>query len=237
MKHFCSACGFSLAQFIPCPWCGFHPDMDVEAVQKMILYSGFQKIPSIEDKRHANFAYQIKPPFLSEYLTICGQLFFGIRLIQPSYLVARYDVRAMCNADMCQAYNTNWTCPPAIESIEECQKQILSFSHCILLQTVGRLEDSFDYEQMMLIEEKHNVQLQQCRDRIRLSYKNSLALGAGACRLCSPCTYPQAPCIRPYEAMPSMESFGLMVSEICKQANLTYYYGVNTISFTGCLLI
>lgn len=237
MIEFCSVCGFSLDESVSCPWCGFELPMDIKKMQELTLFQGFKKDPSIDDRRSTNFVYQIKSALLSKCLTICGQSFFGIRLVNMSHLIARDDVRDMCNSNLCQAYGTNWTCPPAVGSIADCQEKLASFSYCILLQTVGRLEDSFDYQQMMRIEQKHNQQLFQCRDQIRLIHKDAFALGAGSCRLCSICTYPNNPCVQPQKAMPSMESFGLMVSEICKQANLTYYYGPNTISFIGCLLI
>ena len=60
--------------------------------------------------------------------------------LDPQTLVARDDVRAMCVEDKCGAYNKNWTCPPAIGSVEKCQQQMRQYKRGILLQTVGHMQ-------------------------------------------------------------------------------------------------
>jgi len=35
----------------------------------------------------------------------------------------------------------------------------------------------------------------------------------------------------------SMEAMGLLVSEVCEAAGLPYYYGPNTLTYTGAVLL
>jgi hypothetical protein len=34
-----------------------------------------------------------------------------------------------------------------------------------------------------------------------------------------------------------MEALGMIVSDVCKDNNLPYYYGPNTLTYVGCVLI
>ncbi len=54
-------------------------------------------------------------------------------------LQVRKDVRDMCAADKCHAYDKNWTCPPNCGTLEECGERLRSYSLGILVQTVGVL--------------------------------------------------------------------------------------------------
>ena len=36
---------------------------------------------------------------------------------------------------------------------------------------------------------------------------------------------------------PSMEAYGLLVSDACTSAGLEYYYGKNTMTYTSCILL
>jgi predicted metal-binding protein len=63
-----------------------------------------------------------------------------------------------------------------------------------------------------------------------------LPLGAGTCTYCEKCTYPDAPCRFPKRLRPSMEAFGLLVTDVCAAADIPYYYGPRTLTYTCCVL-
>ena len=66
----------------------------------------------------------------------------------------------MCNADRCHHYNTNWMCPPACGTLEECAARAVGFKEGIIVQSVGDVEDSFDIEAMERIEKQHKKRFQ-----------------------------------------------------------------------------
>ena len=147
------------------------------------------------------------------------------------------EVREMCRTGNCGAYGKKWSCPPGCGSLEQCSARLDRYRSGILVQTVGQLEDSFDYEGMMDIEAAHKQHFVDMEQRLRQQYPGLLAIGAGACTKCKECTYPDAPCRFPDQAFASMEAYGMLVLDVCRANNLTYYYGPNTIAYTSMYLI
>ena len=45
------------------------------------------------------------------------------------------------------------------------------------------------------------------------------------------------PCRYPDKLWPSMEAYGLLVSDACRSAGLEYYHGPGTITYSSCILI
>lgn len=163
-----------------------------------------------------------------------GQNYFDNVVALPTNdIMIHEEVRQMCQQNRCQSYGKNWTCPPGIGDLAQCKQTLFSHDSILLLQTIGEVEDSFDYEGYMRIETTHNKNIRKYQQMVA----GSQALGAGACRLCATCTYPAHPCRHPKQAMASIESYGIIVSELCKQAQIPYYYHANQISYFGLLLL
>ena len=144
----------------------------------------------------------------------------------------------MCAANTCQAYGHSWACPPACGDIADFQRQMGSYEHCLVMQTVAELEDDFDFETMQEAGERHKqrvLALVEALDAAGLS-GSTMTLSAGTCTLCSPCTYPDAPCRFPEKRLVSMEAAGLVVSDVCTLAGIPYNHGPQTIAYSGCVL-
>lgn len=147
------------------------------------------------------------------------------------------EVRQMCASDSCHMYDKNWNCPPACGTLEECGEQIRRYQWGVLVQTVGELEDPLDGEGMMEAEHTHKEHFTKLEKKLRPLFPGMLAIGAGACTKCGSCTYPDAPCRFPKESFASMEAYGMLVTQVCQDNGLTYYYGPGTIAYTSCFLI
>lgn len=146
-------------------------------------------------------------------------------------------VREMCAADRCHSYGRCWTCPPGCGTLEEISEKASRYHRGILLQSTGILEDDFDIDTMFETEKRHKKQFLAITETVREQYPGCLPMSSGACSICPDCTYPEAPCRFPQLAIPSMEAYGLMVSQVCKDSGLQYYYGPKTITYTACILI
>lgn len=144
-------------------------------------------------------------------------------------------VRSECEANKCKAYNNNWTCPPTCGTLEECGERMHGYSHGIIMQTVGHLESTFDAEGYMETEKNHRARIIEFNEYLHSVYPDALCLGAGGCRICAKCNFPE-PCRFPGKAVSSMEGYGLFVTQVCRDNNLKYYYGENTITYTACAL-
>ena len=156
--------------------------------------------------------------------------------VDVATLIPREDVREMCAADKCRAYGKNWTCPPHCGTLEECAEKIRRCSRGILVQTVGKLEKAIDTKGYRRAEQQHLEQFHRLCGQIRQVYPQALCLGAGGCRVCPECAYPE-PCRFPEKAMSSMEGYGLFVTQVCRDAGVPYHYGERTVAFTACILM
>ena len=155
--------------------------------------------------------------------------------LDPQSLIAREDVRAMCVEDKCGAYNKNWTCPPAIGTVEECQEKMRRYKRGILLQTVGQMTKAVDTRCYRETEQRHINNFYALAEAIRKVHPDALCLGAGGCRVCKVCACPE-PCRFPGKAVSSMEGYGLFVAQVCRDANIAYHHGDRTITYTACVL-
>lgn len=163
----------------------------------------------------------------------CG--FDAVTELDVSTLKTETWVRDTCAADKCHAYDKNWTCPPACGTLEECAEQMEKYENGLLLQVVGHLKTSIDAKCYLETGERLQKSLEQFSDKIRETYPDALVLGAGGCRICKKCAYPE-PCRFPGRSISSMEAYGLFVSRVCKDNGAEYYHGPKTITYTGCIL-
>ena len=160
---------------------------------------------------------------------------YGLLDIKTVHLLPQ--VREMCKKNTCGMYGKNWGCPPGCGTLKECEEKVSRFSEGLIVQTVGKLEDSFDFEGITEAGDKHKERFIMLRDILNNNYKEVLPLGAGACTICKECTYPNEPCRFKDKAISSMEAYGILVSDLCKDNGVAYYYGPDTISFTSCFLL
>lgn len=165
---------------------------------------------------------------------------FGLTQVVPlsaANLEVMEDVRQMCAANTCGKYAANWSCPPGCGELDAIRKKLETYREGLLVQTVGDVEDSFDFENMMRTEQAHKEHFIRFYDYLKETYDRTLALGSGSCTRCASCTYPDAPCRMPHQMVSSMEAYGLLVSDVCRKSDLPYYYGSDKIAFTSCYLL
>ena len=164
--------------------------------------------------------------------------------VSTDELVVHEEVRSMCAANRCGHYDSNWACPPACGPVDELYAEIMRRPTTIVVQTVGELEDDFDFFNMMEAGEKHNARFHVLADRIRELYQETADavlepyfLGAGHCTYCDECTYPDAPCRCPEHSFVSLDAPGFIVAEMCKAAGILYNHGSMTISYTSAVFV
>jgi len=172
---------------------------------------------------------------LAETAKSCG--FTHYAQLDISTLEFLQEIRDMCNPNQCRNYNTSWSCPPACASLEEMRERVKDYSTGIIVQTVGDLEDSLDWDGIMETGACHKDNFGKMRESLTGKYTAVLAMGAGECKLCEKCTYPDEPCRHPDKIEVSMEASGLFVSKVCTDNNLKYNYGSEKIAFTSCFLL
>jgi len=148
--------------------------------------------------------------------------------------------RDACAQNVCGKYGTCWMCPPDVGDIDEMIAHAKEYEHIMVFQSIGQLEDSFDFEGMQEAAVKHNALTMTVAEQIgnMAHIKKPLILGAGACHICNRCTrLDSLPCAHPDKAIPSLEAYGVAVSELAKISGLEYINGVNTVTYFGGVLL
>lgn len=174
---------------------------------------------------------------MAELLTLALELGFDhAARLDPKTLRALPEVRDMCASGRCTRYGKSWSCPPACGTIEAAQARMRRYSGGVLVQTTAKLADAFDLESMNRAQETHKTRFFDLARQARLLFPEVLPLTAGSCTLCRRCTYPDRPCRFPKKMLSSMEAYGLLVSEVCRDAGLAYYYGPGTLTYSACIL-
>ena len=147
------------------------------------------------------------------------------------------DVRDACAKNTCGKYGASWACPPAFGDLEESRKIIAKYKSGIIVQSMQELEDSFDFEGIAELGERHGKNFKKLLKRLREDYPNLMALGTGGCSTCKKCTYPDEPCRFPDQLTFSMEGFGLFVNKVCKDNGLEYNHGRDTMTYSACFFL
>ncbi|MEG1427664.1 MAG: DUF2284 domain-containing protein, partial [Oscillospiraceae bacterium] len=66
----------------------------------------------------------------------------------------------------------------------------------------------------------------------------ALYLGAGGCGLCDTCAIVTGePCRFPENALASLESYGVSVSELATACGMRYINGANTVTYFGAVFV
>ena len=157
--------------------------------------------------------------------------------LDPATIILKPEVREMCAGNSCGQYGKRWSCPPGCGTLDACSDQIKEYVYGVLVQTVGDIEDSFDFEAMIGIEAEHKAHFKDMFSALRSEVADILALGTGCCTQCTSCSYPHAPCRFPEQKISSMEAYGMLVLEVCKANDLPYYYGSGKMAYTSCFLL
>jgi predicted metal-binding protein len=160
-------------------------------------------------------------------------------VIRASDIQFSQEFRGLCEQNSCGKSGTNWMCPPAVDSFEDCKAQVLKLSEGVVFQTVYKLEDSFDFDGMVKAGEVHESVFRRMLDYIQSDsrFPDVLALNVGDCKACKKCTYPDGEqCRFPDKAIASVEAYCIDVNALVSSCGIAYNNGPNTVSFVGLFL-
>ena len=146
------------------------------------------------------------------------------------------EVRKMCEQNSCGSFGKSWTCPPAVDSVENLKSQVLPYERFMIVNKIYTLEDSFDWEGMVNSAKDFQLKIRAMKKAIDpstpgLDFK---ILGAGACQICKTCSYlKNEPCKKPDEAVFSLEAYGVDVMKMLKENGMRYNNGKDTVTYVG----
>lgn len=128
-------------------------------------------------------------------------------------------------------------CPPHVGPVDQLIAQAKEYPLALVYQTVGELEDSYDFEGMMEAGARMNDLTQKVRKELTDCFgPDALHLGAGGCRVCPVCAKREdKPCRFPEKALSSLEAYGINVSKLAELAGMKYINGQNTVTYFGAV--
>ena len=157
-------------------------------------------------------------------------------IIEQDRIVLSREFRAACEMNSCGVFGKCWMCPPDVGPIDELMDRVRSFPRGVWYQTIGEIEDSFDFEGMTEVSNRHAAVSQRIRENTPANLR-VLHLTCGGCHVCAKCArIDNEPCRFPDRALPSVESYGIDVYNTTRGTGLKYINGANTVTYFGLLL-
>ena len=159
-------------------------------------------------------------------------------VIEAKDIVLDRTFRAMCESNACGMYGRCYMCPPDVGDIDGLMREVDNYDYALVYQTVTDLEDSFDFEGMIEAKKRTYPLAQSLRKVFSdMNITKILHLGAGGCGVCKTCAKRTGePCRFPEKAMPSLEAYGVNVSDLAKAAGMKYINGQDTVTYFGAVL-
>ena len=156
-------------------------------------------------------------------------------MISPKDITFSENVRKACEVNYCGRYGKSWTCPPGAGDWQVLRDHFREYEHAFVFTTKYDLEDSFDVEGMDEARVQHEAVDKAILALLEGEEPHELA-GAGSCKICEKCTYPDAPCRFPDMRMSPLEGYGIFVSDLCTKNNIPYNRGKGTLTYVGAFL-
>ena len=146
-------------------------------------------------------------------------------------------LRLFCEQNACGNYGRSYSCPPYAGEAEELIRKASGYKIGVLVQTIGQLEDSLDYEGMMACADRHGAISRKVFDEAAKTGSEYLCLGAGTCRLCEKCAMrTNEPCRFPDRRVTSLEAYCVNVRTLCEGYGLKYINGQDTVTYYSMVL-
>ncbi|MFI3207539.1 MAG: DUF2284 domain-containing protein [Eubacteriales bacterium] len=145
----------------------------------------------------------------------------------------------MCKQNACGQYGRNYGCPPFMGPPETLIADAKTYQKAYVFQTIGTLEDSYDFEGMV---EAGNIHQDICRDidawckqHLEITFKT---LANGSCSICETCAArTNEPCRFPEQVLHSLDVYCIFVSELAKVAGMKYINGQDTVTYFGLVFV
>ena len=150
-------------------------------------------------------------------------------------LVFADRVRWIC-AHECPMYNTNWACPPAVGTVEECRGRVMAFPEGLMIATITEVSDIANIEETLATRADHERITREVLGIVKQKAGETLTLSTEACAHCEQCTYPDAPCRFPDKAFPCVESYGILVTDLAEKHGIDFLAGSNLVTWFSLIL-
>lgn len=161
---------------------------------------------------------------------------YEYRILKTEQVSVRERVRTICQTE-CERYGSTWACPPAVGTLQECEKRIHSYDSAVFFSSVAEVSDLLNMEEMLSTRQEHERLTEQVASFLKEEGFETFTLSTESCDICDHCTYPEGkPCRHPDRMHPCLESHGVVAAEIVEEQQMEYDLGGNTILWFSMVL-
>ena len=79
---------------------------------------------------------------------------FEYRILDTKDITIQERVRTICQEE-CERYDSTWACPPAVGTLQECEKKIKSYPQAVFFSSVAEVSDFMNMEEMLSTRRAH----------------------------------------------------------------------------------
>lgn len=155
--------------------------------------------------------------------------------LTPQELTFKEEVRHICRQE-CPMYGRSWSCPPAVGTVEECQRDCHSYDGVFLFTTIAEVNDAADLRETLRTRLEHEKITRRIGELFRAEGLRIKLLSSESCAVCEQCAYPQGACRHPEYMIPCIESQGILVTELAERYNIPFLAGMTTVQWFGMVL-
>lgn len=161
---------------------------------------------------------------------------FEYRVLDTKKIQIQERVRTICMQE-CERYGSTWACPPAVGTLQECEKKIKDFPQGVFFSSVAEVSDLMNMEELLSTRQAHEGLTTQVAGYLRAEGYETYTLSTESCDICETCAYKEGkPCRYPERMHPCLESHGVVVNEIVECESMEYNLGGNTILWFSLIL-
>ncbi|MDO4522849.1 MAG: DUF2284 domain-containing protein [Eubacteriales bacterium] len=142
-------------------------------------------------------------------------------------------VRHICRTE-CERYGRSWSCPPAVGEVKACRQQCLTYKQALIFTTLAEVSDASIMSETLATRAGHEDVTRAICEELKRSGAEVLPLSSESCQICEECAYPNA-CRFPGKAIPCVESYGILVTEIAEKCGMEFYYDSQTVTWFGII--
>ena len=142
-------------------------------------------------------------------------------------------VRHICRTE-CERYGKSWSCPPAVGEVNECRKRCLEYENALVFTTAAQVSDASVLAETLATRPEHEAVTRALCRELEKQGAECLALSSESCQICETCAYPQ-PCRFPGKAIPCIESYGILVTQIAERYGIEFYSDIHTVTWFGLI--
>lgn len=158
--------------------------------------------------------------------------FLGTDQLQFDWTQRRY-----CEENACGNFGKNYACPPSCGSPCDMEEQVRTHERALVLQTIQKLQDLTDPEQIRGARGYHNQLTWKLTDRLKEEGVTGLRIMAGPCSACAVCALQEGlPCRFPEKKASCLSAYCICAEKMAESCKMPYWCGENTVAFFSIFL-